>query len=102
MTLNVGEYGTEVYVNMGQDVSGAIEYKIVLQPQIGDELIKTATLGTTNITYNGQTLESNKYLVYTIGVDDLDRSGWWRKRGKAKMSASQEVVSNFERFTVLD
>lgn len=102
MSLNVDEFGDVVRVNMREDVSSATSYTMTLQPKVGDTLEKTATLGTVDVTYEGEDLLANNYIEYTIADGDLEYAGQWRKKGKAVISSTKEIVSNYEFFTVLE
>lgn len=102
MAINKGEYGGTLYVNMGEDISSATAYKMILQPPFGDSLEKTATLGTETITHENRTYTANQYITYTIANGDIDQSGQWRKRGKVTQSATNVLLSNYEKFTVLE
>ena len=101
---NFEEYGQTLYANLGEDVSTATEYTMIIEPQIGEKLERTTSdgvaLGTSNVTVNDQTYLANYYITYTIKQDDLDYAGLWRNKGKAQLSASARVIGDFQRFTV--
>lgn len=104
--FNRDEYGDIIYVNLGEDISTATELTMVLEPKIGTKKEKVisdgVSLGTANIDVNDETYLANEYMKYTIAADDLDYAGLWRKRGKAKLSSTNLVVSDYENFTVLE
>jgi len=99
---NYLEYGQLIYVNFGEDISAATELTIILEPKVGTAIEETATLGTVNIDVNDETYLANEYVKYTIQENDLDYAGLWRKKGKAKLSTTNIVVSDFTTFTVME
>ena len=102
MNLNNGEYGQTLRVNLGEDVSTATEYSFILEPQYGEKLEKTGILGTVNITEGDEDWLANEYIEYVTIVGDINKSGQWRKKGIATMSATETVNSDYDFFTVLD
>lgn len=106
MTLNKNEYGIDIYARLGEDVSTATDYTLILDPYIGDEQIKTVSdgvsLGTTSITVDDQTYIANQYISYTLKDGDLDQSGLWRLRGTATMSATKKLIGDYDIISVLD
>lgn len=104
--FNKDEYGDIIYANLGEDISTAIELTMVLEPQIGEKQEKSisdgVSVGTVNVNVNSETFLANQYIQYTIKVDDLDFAGLWRNKGKAKLSATNLVVGDYSRFTVLE
>ena len=105
MASNVGEFGQTLRAAIGQDVSTNISLTFTLQNQTGDKLERDATqgvtVGTVEVTEGDTVYLANEYLEYVVLDGDLDRAGRWRKKAAAKLSQSQEVVGNYERFTVL-
>ena len=104
--FNKGEYGDVIYANLGEDISTATELTMVLEPKIGNILEKAisdgVSVGTANIDVNDKTFLANEYIQYTIKEDDLDYAGLWRNKGKAKLSSTNLVVSDYTHFTVLE
>ena len=104
--FNKDEYGDIIYTNLGEDVSTATDLTMVLEPKIGLTLEKVTSdvvsVGTVNVDVDDETLIANQYLKYTIKADDLTFAGLWRKKGKAKLSNTNLVVSDFTLFTVLE
>jgi len=102
---NKDECGQLIYANLGQDVSTATELTMVLEPEIGNKKEKTVSdgvsVGTSNLSINDETYLANEYIKYTIKEDDLDYAGLWRVKGKAKLSSTNMVIGDFNRFTVL-
>jgi len=99
--MNKNEFGQTIRANFGEDVSLANSFKMILEPEQGILVEKNAILGTVNIVDGDQDFLANEYVEYTIEAEVLNRSGQWRKRGKATFS-NKETLGNFARFTVLD
>ena len=104
MSLNKGEFGDVIYIDMVEDVSTATDLKITLQPESGEtkEISSGVTVLVTDTTVGDKTYKANKALQYTTQENDIQVSGRWRKQGQAKMSATRRLFSNYQRFTVLD
>ena len=102
-TFNLKEYGGNLYADLGVDISTGIDYKVVIEPQIGDkkEFTTNISLGTENITVDDSNFLANQYLVYVFQEDDLDYAGLWRSRGSSVLN-SQLIKSDYVIFTVLD
>ena len=98
--LNKGEYGQTVYANMGEDVSSGTTFTIILEPQGGSKLTKTATVGATNITVDDQDLIANEYIQYTIIDGDLTYVGNWRLKGECVLTSTNKVISDYSNFEV--
>lgn len=105
MNYNKDEYGKKIYVNFGEDISTATELTLILEPMIGDSKEKTTSdgvaVGTSNVDVDDQTYIANEYIEYTTADGDLDYAGQWRKKGKAQLSSTNLVVTDYEKFTVL-
>ena len=105
-SLNKSEYGQVVRVNLFEDVSTATDLTFVLQPKVGESLERTASngvaIGTSNVDVGDETYLANQYLEYTILDGDLTYAGQWRIKGKAKLSATKEVISDYKRITVME
>lgn len=105
-SLNNGEYGQTIRVNMEQDVSTNSSLTILLQPKIGD--LKTFTdadgvsVGSSAVEVDNETFKANEYLEYTLQDGDIDKAGQWRMRGEVQLSASNLLIGDFVKFTVLD
>ena len=99
--LTKNEFGQTLRANLGEDISNATSYKMILQPQLGETLEKTATLGTVNIVVDDETYLADQYVEYTTIVDDLDYTGTWRLKGIAVYSTS-ETIGDYRKFTVLE
>lgn len=105
MSVNVGEYGQMLYANIGENVTGATEYTVILEPQVGETKTKTTAngvaLGTANITVGDQQYLANQYLEYITVPDDIDYEGQWQIKGAADMSPTQKIIGDYARFTAL-
>ena len=99
--LNKNEFGQTLRANLGEDISNATSYKMILQPQLGETLEKTATLGTVNIVVDDKTYLANEYVEYTTIDGDLDYAGTWRLKGIAKSTGS-DIIGDYRKFTVLE
>lgn len=100
MTLNIGEYGFIVRVNLGVDVSSSTDLKVFLQPQIGEIKEFSGVVGTSDIDVGDSQFLENEYLEYTLLEGDVDETGLWRARGSALVS-NVLVKSDYSLFTVL-
>jgi len=115
--MNQYEYGQVLYANLGQDVSSATAYQFVLQPKSGiptnknstgtqplNSIVRTGsdvTLGTSNVTVGDQKYLAHQYLQYTIKENDLSIAGIWRIKGIATVSATKEIVGDYQNVTVM-
>lgn len=99
--MNIDNFGQTLRANIGSDVSSASSYQMVLEPEKGNEIGKTATLGTVNIVEGDQTFIANEYIEYILEPNVIKFIGQWRKKGIAVISSTQETAGNFARFTVL-
>ena len=104
MSLNVYEYGNVFRFNAGTDIS-ATTPTLILEPRYGKALEKTVTDGVTipvvDVTVNGVTFLQNEYVEYTFKDGDLTIDGRWRAKLKAKFSPTKELITNYQRFTVM-
>lgn len=105
-SLNIGEYGQVVRVNMKIDVSTNSGLNMKLEPKIGVKLNVDVSdgvvVGTVNVTVGDEQYLANEYLEYTIKDGDIKTSGRWRLRGEAQLSSSNRVVGDYKIITVLD
>lgn len=101
-TFNEDEYGSNLYVDLGQDISTGTGLTIYLQPQRGEEKKFTTNIvvGTSNITVDDSGYLANQYLTYTIQDGDLDQPGQWRVRGEALVSGVL-IKSDYRKITIL-
>lgn len=99
--MNIDEFGQTLRANIDTDVSSATSYKMILEPEKGEEIEKVAILGTVNIVENDQTFIANEYIEYILESDVIKFIGQWRKKGIAVISSTEEKAGNYARFTVL-
>lgn len=101
-TLNKGEIGQTLRINLGEDISAATEAVIYAEPEVGAKKEFVATIPATDVTVNGETLLANEYAEYTTtSEEDLDYIGRWRMKLKATFSASDIRQTNYQKFRVL-
>lgn len=101
--LNKGEIGQFLIVNLGEDISGAIETTIIAQPELGITKDFVAIVPAVPFTLeNGEVLNANEYMKYTtLSEEDMDYEGRWRMKGKAKFSDTDIRQTNYVKFRVL-
>jgi len=99
--MNINDFGQTLRANIGANVSSATAYQMILEPEKGKEIEKTATLGTVNVVEGDQTFIANEYIEYILEADVIKFIGQWRKKGIAVISGTQQTAGNFARFTVL-
>jgi len=106
LQLNQSEYGQVLRVNFGQDVSSATDLSFTIQPKYGSSIEKTqlsgVSVGTSNTEVGDKTYLANEFIQYTIEPTNLNFSGEFRMKGKAKLSATNELVSDYEYVQVLE
>lgn len=102
MNLNKDEYGQTIRVNIGQDITLATDLKVIIEPQRGAKLEKTGTLGMTQVTEDDEIYLANEYIEYITQIGDLSYAGQWRAKGTAVISATENAVGDYKRFTVLE
>ena len=117
-SFNVFEFGQVIRANLRQDVSTNTGLEMIIQPEVGSSknavhmdnkprgaVIATnpdVTVGTVDIEVGDETFLANEYLEYTIKADDLSKPGIWRVKGSADISATDRVIGDYVRFTVLE
>lgn len=102
--MNKGEYGNIFRFNANQDISSATP-TLIFEPRFGARKERTTTDGVTvpgvSVTVDGETFKANQYAEYTFKDGDLDRSGRWRAKLVAQFSATEKLISDYVRFTVM-
>lgn len=105
MANNVDEFGQTLRAAIGQDVSTNIGLTFTIEPQAGKKVERDqsegVTVGTVDVVEGDTEYLANQYLEYVVKDGDLHTSGRWRKKAAAKLSQNEEVIGNYERFTVL-
>jgi hypothetical protein len=117
--FNKFEYGQVIRANLNQDVSTNTGLEMVIQPELGRSINSTrlnddnprgavivnnpdVAVGTVNVAVGDEIYVANEYLEYTIKENDLSKSGIWRVKGLADISATNRVTGDYTRFSVLD
>ncbi len=78
--FNKNESGDSIYFNVGENIAANTNQLLLKKPD-GTELIKTATVGTTNFTSTTKGLfNANEYVFYTVQIGDIDVAGQWQVR----------------------
>ncbi len=115
---NVLEYGQVIRANLGQNVLLVTDLEMIIQPELGssrnanrnlDNKPRGAivvnnpdvTVGEWDVEVGDEVYLANEYLEYTIKENDLSKPGIWRVKGSAGISATNRVVNDYVRFTVL-
>jgi hypothetical protein len=83
--MRSGEYGINIYVNVGEDVSGATDYGIEFVSPSGVVTTKMSvdgvSIGDSPITADcSQIYAADEYLVYTTIQGDITEAGNWLVR----------------------
>lgn len=95
-------FGETLRLNFGRDISTATAFELTLEPEVGDELTKTPTLGTSDVTEGDQTLLANQYVEYTIEEGAWDTyAGRWRAKAVATLP-SQTLSTEYILFRVTE
>lgn len=100
-SFNTEATGQTIRVNFNQDISAGTSFEMVLEPQTGEKLTKTATLGTSNVIVDDETYLANKYIEYVIIAGDFDQTGRWQKKGNAVISTTNTIYTNYSFFRVM-
>lgn len=102
-SLNKGEIGQPLRINIGDDISAATEVIIQAQPEVGDLKEFAATVPGVPVTLeDGAVLAANEYAEYTTtSAEDLNYAGRWRMRLKATFSTTDIRSTNYQKFRVL-
>ena len=82
----LGDRGTELKVNTGQDISAASEVLILYSDPSG-----------TRGSWTGSVSDSN-YILYEFASDDITTAGTWVIQGKITFSASSVYYTEIETF----
>ena len=102
ISYNKSAYGEELRVNFNTDVSSASAFTMKIEPQSGEEISKTPTLGTSDVVVGDETFSANQYCEYTTVAEDFSTyTGKWRVRATATL-ASSIVASDWVEFRVTE
>jgi hypothetical protein len=100
-SFNQDSFGEVIRVNFNEDISTGTAFKMILEPEHGDLVEVTATLGTGTPYEDDVQLAANQYIEYTIQEGDFsDYAGRWRKKGIATLPAG-DVSTDFRFFEVM-
>lgn len=75
MAVVVGDSGTSVTLDTGQDISGAAAAKVVFESPSGTVALRSAS-------------KSGNYITYTLQADDIGESGVWKIQGWVSFGAT--------------
>jgi len=90
--MRSGEYGINVYVNVGEDISTATEYGIEFISPSGINLTKMSadgvTIGGSPVTADCSVIyAADEYLVYTTILGDITEAGDWLVRSIVEINS---------------
>ena len=92
INFNQNSFGQKLRVNFGQDISTATLLEMKIEPESGDEIDKTPTLGTADVEVGDETFEADQYVEYETEEGDFeDYTG--RYRVKAIATLPTETIS---------
>ena len=102
MSLNKGEVGQYIRIDLNEDISLATP-TLILEPKMGTikEITSGVTIPTSDVTVDGQVLSANQYIEYQTVATDLDYVGHWRYKCKLQFAPTDIRQTDFQRFTVL-
>lgn len=101
--MNVNEYGQLFRFNAFTDISSTTP-TLILEPRVGECIERTIpdiSIPAATITVNGQTFNANEYVEYVVQEGDLTYAGRWRAKLKTLYSPTKELISDWQRFTVM-
>jgi hypothetical protein len=100
-SYNVDAYGYKIYANFGEDISAATAFTMELQPQNGDILEKTPTLGSGDVTVGDVTYSDGEYVEFTVtnGMFPDQSVGLWEIKATALVGTEMKVAE-FSRFRI--
>lgn len=102
-TLNTGEIGQPLRINLGEDISAATSVIIYAQPEVGETKEFIATVPNVPVTVDGVTLNADEYAEYTTtSAKDLPYAGRWRMKLKATFASDDIRQTNYQKFRVLN
>lgn len=102
INFNIDSFGQKLRVNFDQDVSAATLFSMELEPEHGDTLTKTPTLGAVEVDVGDETFLANQYVEYTVeaGIFD-DWVGRWRAKAIATL-AGETIATEYRFFRVME
>lgn len=101
-SINKGEIGQPIRINLNEDISLATP-TLILEPELGikKEITSGVTIPAVPVTIGTVTLNANEYIEYFTKVDDIDYVGRWRFKAKLDFSSTDVRQTDYQRFTVL-
>jgi hypothetical protein len=99
--FNIDSVSQIIRVDLGQDISAATVLTMTLEPNVGDKVEVTPTVGVSDVGVGDQTFLANEYVEYALQAEEFDYVGRWRAKATAKL-ASSTVASDYVLFRVTD
>jgi hypothetical protein len=101
MTMNVGEYGLVMNLNVNFDISAATSLQLAITRPDGTTIAGVPTVGAVDlVTGDGNgTFLAHKYCTYTFVAGDLSQAGDYLAR-VTYTDASKRLISDPTSFTV--
>jgi hypothetical protein len=101
-SVNKGEIGEPLRVNIGENISLATSAIIIAEPEVGQVKKFTAIIPDVDVTVGDVTLNANEYAEYTtLKSTDLDYVGRWRMKLEATFSSTSVRQTDYVKFRVL-
>jgi len=98
--FNTDAYGEILYVNFNEDISTGTAFTLELDPQEGNSIDKTPTLGTSDVDVGDQTYLANQYVKWTTTSDVFQNYiGLWRAKATATLP-TKTLATDFILFRV--
>ena len=102
INFNQDSYGELFRVNFGEDVSGANSYSMAFQPESGEVVEKSVSLGLIDVVVGDQQFLANQYAEYTTEQDVFDEyAGRWRVKAVAAFN-DRQVATDWILFRVME
>jgi hypothetical protein len=99
-SVNISSIGQKLYINLDQDISAGTDYKIEIEPRVGEKKEEAATLGTSDQAVGDSTYLANEYVYFTLTAGYFDKAG--NVRMKAVVTMPTETLStDYELFRVM-
>lgn len=100
MTMNVGEYGLVLNLNVNFDISAATSLQLAITRPDGTAINGTPTVGTVDLTTTDDgTYLAHKYCIYTFVAGDLSQAGDYIAR-LTYNDSTKRLISDPTSFTV--
>lgn len=100
MTMNVGEYGLALNLNVNYDISAATALQLAITRPDGTTITGTPTVGLVDlVTDDDGTYPAKKYCTYKFANGDLNQAGDYIAR-LTYTDATKRLISDPTSFTV--